>query len=181
MKRNYFFNSYIETYLTKDVESIISVSNIETFKNFMITVASRNGEQLNYTKIGQEVGITDKTVKSWINILVASGIIYLLTQYNVSHAKRVNRMPKVVWMDSGLCSFLAGYDDAKSLQMSASSGHYLETYIISDIIKSYNAIGEEAKINYFRDSGKHEIDLVFFNAEEIFPFEIKKVLVLQEI
>lgn len=174
MKRNVFFNSYIETYLTKDVESIISVSNIETFKNFMITVASRNGEQLNYTKIGQEVGVSDNTVKSWINILVASGIIYLLTPYNVSRAKRVNRMPKVMWMDSGLCAFLAGYDDVKSLQMSASSGHYLETYIVSEIIKSYNAVGNEAKISYFRDKEKHEIDLVFFNAEEIYPFEIKK-------
>lgn len=174
MKRNVFFNSYIETYLTKDVESIISVSNIETFKNFMITVASHNGEQLNYTKIGSEVGITDKTVKSWLNILVASGIVYLLTPYNLSREKRVNHIPKIVWMDTGLCAFLAGYEDARALQMSASSGHYLETYVISEIIKSYNALGEEANISYFRDKEKHKIDLVFFNAEEIYPFEIKK-------
>lgn len=174
MKRNIFFDSYIETYLTKDVESVISISNLETFKNFMITVASRNGEQLNYTKIGSEVGITDKTVKSWLNILVASGIVYLLTPYNLSREKRVNHMPKIIWMDSGLCAFLAGFEDARTLQMSEASGHYLETYVISEIIKSYNALGEEAKISYFRDKEKHEIDLVFFNAEEIYPFEIKK-------
>lgn len=105
MKRYYFFNSYIETYLTKDVENIISITNTETFKNFMITIASRNGEQLNYSKIGSEVGITDKTVKAWLNILVTSGIVYLLTPYNLSREKRVNHMPKIVWMDTGLCAF----------------------------------------------------------------------------
>ena len=83
-------------------------------------------------------------------------------------------MPKIIWMDSGLCAFLAGFEDARTLQMSEASGHYLETYVISEIIKSYNALGEEAKISYFRDKEKHEIDLVFFNAEEIYPFEIKK-------
>ena len=174
MKRYYFFNSYIETYLTKDVENIINITNTETFKNFMITIASRNGEQLNYSKIGSEVGITDKTVKAWLNILVTSGIVYLLTPYNLSREKRVNHMPKIVWMDTGLCAFLAGYEDARTLQMSASAGHYLETYVISEIIKSYNAHGMEANISYFRDKDKHEIDLVFFNATEIYPFEIKK-------
>ncbi len=174
MKRIFFFNSYIETYLTKDVENIISISNMETFKNFMITIASRNGEQLNYSKIGSEVGITDKTVKSWLNILVTSGIIYLLTPYNLSREKRVNHMPKIIWMDSGLCSFLAGYEDARTLQMSSNAGHYLESYIISEIVKSYNSHGLEANISYFRDKDKHEIDLVFFNATEIYPFEIKK-------
>lgn len=174
MKRIFFFNSYIETYLTKDVENIISISNMETFKNFMITIASRNGEQLNYSKIGSEVGITDKTVKSWLNILVTSGIIYLLTPYNLSREKRVNHMPKIIWMDSGLCSFLAGYEDARTLQMSFNAGHYLESYIISEIVKSYNSHGLEANISYFRDKDKHEIDLVFFNATEIYPFEIKK-------
>ena len=174
MKRIFFFNSYIETYLTKDVENIISISNMETFKNFMITIASRNGEQLNYSKIGSEVGITDKTVKSWLNILVTSGIIYLLTPYNLSREKRVNHMPKIIWMDSGLCSFLASYEDARTLQMSSNAGHYLESYIISEIVKSYNSHGLEANISYFRDKDKHEIDLVFFNATEIYPFEIKK-------
>lgn len=174
MKREYFFNSYIETYLTRDVENAVSISNLETFKNFMITVASRNGEQLNYTKIGNEVGISDNTAKSWLNILVTSGIIYLLTPYNLSREKRVNHMPKIVWMDTGLCAFLAGYESARTLQMSAANGHYLETYVISEIIKSYNAVGINPNISYFRDKNKHEVDLVFFNAEEIYPFEIKK-------
>lgn len=140
----------------------------------MITIASRNGEQLNYTKIGSEVGISDNTAKSWLNILVTSGIIYLLTPYNLSREKRVNHMPKIVWMDTGLCAFLAGYESARTLQMSAANGHYLETYVISEIIKSYNAVGINPNISYFRDKNKHEVDLVFFNAEEIYPFEIKK-------
>ena len=76
-------------------------------------------------------------------------------------------MPKIVWMDTGLCAFLAGYEEARTLQMSASAGHYLETYVISEIIKSYNVHGMEANISYFRDKDKHEIDLVFFNATEI--------------
>ena len=83
-------------------------------------------------------------------------------------------MPKIVFMDSGLASYLAGWDSARDLQLSSTSGHYLETYIISEIIKSYNAIGETPNISYYRDKNKNEIDLIFNKNNKLYPFEIKK-------
>ena len=174
IKRNIFFDGYINTYLDRDVKEQLNISDLVEFKKLMVAVASLNGEQLNYYKIASELGITDKTVKSWINILVASGIIYLLEPFASSKIKRLTHMPKIIFMDSGLCSYLAGWDSARDLQFSSSAGHYLEASIISEIIKSYNAIGETPNISYYRDKEKNEIDLIFYRNKKIYPFEIKK-------
>ena len=108
--------------------------------------------------IATEIGITDKTVKSWLNILINSGIVYLLEPFMNTKLKRITHMPKIVFMDSGPCSYLAGWDNARELQLNEKSGHYLETYIISEIIKSYNSVGIEPKISYYRDKEKNEIN-----------------------
>ena len=174
MNKTNFFEGYINTYLSRDVKEQSNVSDLLEFKKFMVALASRNGEQLNYSSISKELGITDKTVKSWINILVTSGIVYLLEPYMSSKIKRITHIPKVIFMDTGLASYLAGWDNARDLQMSSSSGHYLETFVISEIIKSYNAIGIEPNISYYRDKEKNEIDLIFYRNNKLIPFEIKK-------
>ena len=133
-KKDYFY-SYVETYLSKDVKNQLEILDTTTFKNFMVSVATRNGEQLNYSNIANEIGITDKTAKTWLNILFNSGIVYLLEPFMNTKLKRITHMPKIVFMDSGLCSYLAGWDTARDLQLSEQSGRYLETYIISEIIK----------------------------------------------
>lgn len=172
-KKDYFY-SYVETYLSKDVKNQLKILDTTTFKNFMVSVATRNGEQLNYSNIANEIGITDKTAKTWLNILVNSGIVYLLEPFMNTKLKRITHMPKIVFMDSGLCSYLAGWDTARDLQLSEQSGHYLETYIISEIIKSYNSMGIDPKLSYYRDKEKNEIDLIFEKNNKIYPFEIKK-------
>lgn len=172
-KKDYFY-FYVETYLSKDVKNQLEILDTTTFKNFMVSVATRNGEQLNYSNIANEIGITDKTAKTWLNILVNSGIVYLLEPFMNTKLKRITHMPKIVFMDSGLCSYLAGWDTARDLQLSEQSGHYLETYIISEIIKSYNSMGIDPKLSYYRDKEKNEIDLIFEKNNKIYPFEIKK-------
>lgn len=174
MKRNYFFTSYINTYLARDVKDQIDVKDVEEFKRFMVSVASRTGEQVNYSNIASELGISDKTVKSWLDVLITSGIVYLLEPYKSSKIKRITHMPKIIFMDTGLCSYLAGYDDVKMLQSSSNAWHYLETFIISEIIKSYDARGIEPNISYYRDKDKNEIDLVIYKNNILYPFEIKK-------
>lgn len=174
MVKEDFFYSYVETYLSKDVKDQLDILDTSMFKNFMISVASRNGEQLNYSNIASEIGISDKTVKTWLNILVNSGIVFLLEPFMNTKLKRITHMPKIIFMDSGLCSYLAGWDNERQLQLSEKSGHYLETYIISEIIKSYNSIGQEPKISYYRDKEKNEIDLIIEKNNKIYPFEIKK-------
>lgn len=174
MNRHNFFEGYINTYLARDVKDQINVSDLELFKKFMVDVASRTGEQLNYSSIANEIGISDKTARSWINVLVRSGIIYLLEPYMSSKLKRITHMPKIYFMDTGLCSYLAGWESARDLQFSTMSGHYLETYIISEIVKSYNARSITPNISYYRDKEKNEIDLIFYKNNTLYPYEIKK-------
>lgn len=174
MDKNDYFYAYVETYLSKDVKEQLDILDVITFKNFMISIASRNGEQLNYNSIASDVGISDKTAKTWLNILVNSGIVYLLEPFMNTKLKRITHMPKILFMDSGLCSYLAGWNTARDLQLSEKSGHYLESYIITEIIKSYNSLGEEPKISYYRDKEKNEIDLIIEKNNKIYPFEIKK-------
>lgn len=174
MSRDNFFESYIETYLSRDIKELLDIKDVGLFKKFMVAVASRNGEQLNYSAISSELGINDKTVRAWLDVLVSSGIVYLLEPYMSSKLKRITHMPKIVFMDTGLCSYLAGWESARDLQLSSVSGHYLETYIVSEIVKSYNAIGKTPNISYYRDKDKNEIDLVFYKNNKLYPFEIKK-------
>ena len=105
---------------------------------------------------------------------IESGIIYLLEPYMSSKIKRITHMPKIIFMDTGLAAYLAGWDSAKELQLSSVSGHYLESFIISEIVKSIGARGNEVNISYYRDKEKQEIDLIFYRNNKLYPFEIKK-------
>ena len=174
MKKNIYFDSYIQTYLERDVRKIIKIENTLDFINFLKNIAARNGEQLNYSTISRDVGVSVPTIKIWLSILVRTGIIYLLTPYSSNHLTRLTHMPKIIFMDSGLCAYLEGFESAQELQMSDRAGHYLESYVISEIVKSYNAEGMNLNIYYYRDKEKQEIDLIFDKNNTLYPFEIKK-------
>ena len=178
LKRELYFQSYIDTYISRDVREITEIGNLEAFKKFIVSVASRTGEQLNYTALALDAGVTVPTSKAWLSILVSSGLVYLLEPYLSSELKRLTHIPKIIFMDTGLACFLAGWESAKELQLSSNAGHYLETFIISEIIKSYNARGIKPNISYYRDKEKNEIDLILYKNNTLYPFEIKKQLLL---
>lgn len=169
-----YFQSYIDTYIARDVKQIMDIGNVESFKKFIVSVASRVGEQLNYTSLALDAGVTAPTAKSWLSILTSSGLVYLLEPYTSSELKRLTHQPKIVFMDMGLACYLSGWQSAKELQMSSSAGHYLESFIVSEILKSYNARGIRPNISYYRDKEKNEIDLIFYKNNKLYPFEIKK-------
>ncbi len=172
--KDIYFQSYIDTYISRDVKQIMDIGNVESFKKFIVSVASRVGEQLNYTSLALDAGVTVPTAKSWLSILTSSGLVYLLEPYMSSELKRLTHQPKIVFMDMGLACYLSGWQSAKELQMSSSAGHYLESFIVSEILKSYNARGIRPNISYYRDKEKNEIDLIFYKNNKLYPFEIKK-------
>ena len=172
--KDIYFQSYIDTYISRDVKQIMDIGNVESFKKFIVSVASRVGEQLNYTSLALDAGVTVPTAKSWLSILTSSGLVYLLEPYMSSELKRLTHQSKIVFMDMGLACYLSGWQSAKELQMSSSAGHYLESFIVSEILKSYNARGIRPNISYYRDKEKNEIDLIFYKNNKLYPFEIKK-------
>ena len=174
--RNAFFNDYITTYLERDVRNLAQVGDLMAFRKFLVAVASRNGEVLNFESISEDAGIDSKTAKKWISILQASDIIYLLEPYFNSELKRVTKSPKIVFLDLGLCSYLCGWNSGENIMNSSVSGHYLESYVISELIKNKrnNAKTLNYDIYYYRDRDGKEIDLIISLDNVIYPFEIKK-------
>lgn len=174
--RNVFFNDYVTTYLERDVRNLTQVGNLITFKKFLVAVASRNGEVLNYNSICEDVGIDATTAKRWISILEASDIIYLLEPYFNSKLKRCTKSPKIIFLDSGLCSYLCGWNSGENIMNSTVSGHYLEAFVISELIKNKRNSLQDLNYNiyYYRDRDGKEIDLIISLDNVIYPFEIKK-------
>lgn len=176
LERNQFFNDYLLTYLERDVRAMSGVGDLTRFRKFLIAVAARNGEVLNYNSLCEDADIDAKTAKNWISILEASDIIYLLKPYFSSELKRSTKDPKIVFLDTGLCSYLCGWNTIESLINSSTSGHYLETFVISELIKNKrnNLSNLNYNIYFYRDRDGKEIDLIIELNNVIYPFEIKK-------
>ncbi len=175
INREMFFKSYVTTYIEKDVRRLISADKETTFMNFMKYIALRTACKLDYTEISRSVGIDVRTVKSWISILETSGIIKLLYPYAQNLSSRVIKSPKLYFMDTGLCAYLCGIPSNEILEKSIFAGPFYETYVISEIIKSYyNSYKDTSNIYYYRDCDQYEVDLIIEEYDSIYPIEIKK-------
>jgi len=172
--RELFFGSYIETYLQRDVRDLTRVGDEMAFLRFMRACAARTGGLLNYAELAKDVGITAPTAKSWLSILVTSGIVTLIEPYFDNMLKRIVKSPKMYFMDTGLCAYLTRWNSSDTLEVSAMTGQFFETYAVSEIIKSYYNIGKRPPIFHYRDTDQKEIDLVIEADGTLYPFEIKK-------
>ena len=173
MDRDEFYNSYINTYIERDIRRVKDIGNIDTFKKFMRAMAIRTGTTINYSNIANEVGITDKTIKTWISILVNTGIVYLLEPYSSSEIKRLTKMSKIIFMDMGLACSLANFENPRALQLSREAGRFFESYVVSEIIKGYENKGKKLDITHLRNKETDEIDLIIRKNNTLYPVEIK--------
>lgn len=174
MDRDLFFDSYIQTYLERDVRNYINPSNLVVFRKFIQEVALRTGTTLNYSDIANDIGISSNTVKEWMSILVTSGLVYLLEPFSTSKLKRLTHLPKIIFMDLGLACYLSNWNSVEDLLSSPESGRYFESFVISEIVKQYQNKGEKLDISYFRNKETKEIDLIMFKNNTYYPLEIKK-------
>lgn len=172
--RDVFYRSYIQTYIQRDVKDILNISNEMDFMRFLTAVAARTGQMLNYADLSRDLAIDNKTVKSWISVLETSGIIYILKPYYSNLSKRIVKAPRLYFLDTGLCTYLAKWPDAASLANGAMSGAILETYLVSEILKSYWHQGKEAYFHYYRDTNQKEIDLIIEQGNTLYPIEFKR-------
>ena len=174
LDRNDFYESYIKTYIERDVASIKDIGSTRDFKRFMREVAIRVGSTLNYADIAKEVGVSGHTIQSWLSVLESTGLVYLLEAYSSNLLKRITQSPKIIFMDMGLCAYLAGWQSARDLQLSDASGHYLESYVISEIIKNNQNLGANVHLYHIRNKETDEIDLLLEKNDTLYPIEIKK-------
>lgn len=171
-----YFETYITTYIERDIRQLINVQDELKFYKFISNIAVRTGQELNMTDICNEIGISNVTGDSWLSILTNTGLVYLLQPYSNNNIARIVKRPKIYFMDTGLACYLAGYLDAVTLEKSAFNGAIFETYVITQIIKSYTNQGMNAKkyLYYYRDNNGKEIDLLIIYNNTVYPIEIKK-------
>lgn len=176
LDRETFFRSYVQTYIERDVKKVISVEKERDFLRFLDYMALRTGQQINYEDIARNVGVDSRTIKSWISILITSGIAFTLQPYARNMSDRVTKMEKFYFFDTGLCAFLCRWPNAEMLEKGVMSGAFYETYAISEIIKSYMNAGKDYRqsLYYYRDKDKKECDLIIETIDGIYPIEIKK-------
>ena len=169
-----FYDSYVRTYLERDVRQKINIGNEVKFITFLKVVAARTGQELNLADIARNVDIDPKTAEKWLSVLKTSGLVYLLQPYFKNITKRLTKHPKLYFMDTGLASYLAGWTTPKSLETGISSGAFFETFVITEIIKSYCHNGKNPQLSFYRDSDRNEIDLLIYQNGKYYPIEIKK-------
>lgn len=171
-----FYNSYLRTYLERDIRDIITIKEETKFLTFMSAIAARTGQEINYDNIAKDAQIDNNTAKNWLSILRTSGLVFLLQPYSNNPTTRAIKTPKMYFTDTGLACYLAGYSDAKTLERSAINGNMFETYVIMEIVKSFINDNKDPRLylNFYRDSNQVEIDLIITLNNTVYPIEIKK-------
>jgi len=169
-----FFSSYVSTYLQRDIRSLTQVADEMAFLNFMCCVASRTATPINYDELARDAGISAPTAKKWLSVLVSLRVVALVQAYHNNALKRITKMPLLHFLDTGLCAYLLKWSNAEVLERGAMSGAFFESWVFSEIYKSWLNAGKEPPVFYYRDKDKREIDLLLMENGRLYPIEIKK-------
>jgi predicted AAA+ superfamily ATPase len=174
VSKDMYYGSYVKTYIERDVRSLTQIGDEWQFTIFLTVLASRTGSIVNYTDIAKEVGVSSPTIKRWISILIAGGIVTLLYPWSRNIEKQVTKTPKLYFLDTGLASWLTKWHTPQSLEEGSMAGAFFETFVISEIIKSWHNAGREPSLYFYRDHEGKEIDLLIEDGQILYPVEIKK-------
>ena len=156
--RKRFFASYVQSYLERNIRDLMQVADEMTFYNFLTVVAARTARSVVYEEIAKEVGICAPTVKQWLSILVSSRIIALVQPYHNNVLKRVVKMPLLHFLDTSLAARLLKWSSPETLEAGAMSGRFFESWVFSEIYKSYLNAGLQPPVYCYRYKGQKEID-----------------------
>ena len=170
-----FYESYLTTYLERDVYHYLKINDLISFRKFMQLLAARTSQMLNYRELSKEIGVSEPTIKTWVHVLEATGLIVLLPPYFNNLSKRVLKTPKIYFLDTGLCAYLGRWLSPAVLENGAMSGAFLETYVIAQIMSSYWHQGQTTNhLFYYSDQDRNEVDLLIHQDGGLYPIEIKK-------
>ena len=169
-----FYDSYLQTYLQRDIRDLARVGDETSFLRFVRSAASRTGQVLSLSDLARDADVSPNTAKSWLSILQTSGVAYLLEPFHTNLTKRLVKRPKLYFADTGLCSYLCGWSSPETLEAGAMSGPILESWILNELLKSYRHNGRSAPYYYYRDRDGKEIDLLIVRDGTIYPLEFKK-------
>ena len=168
-----FYPAYMRTYLERDVRQLLQVKDLYQFQTFLRLCAGRAGSLLNASELSNEVGVSANTVRSWLSILQASYIVFLLHPYFDNSRKRLTKTPKLYFYDTGLVCYLLGIENETQLSSDRMRGHLFENMVVSDIMKNRTHAGKSTDMMFYRDSNGNEIDLLVPDGQTLEGYEIK--------
>ena len=173
-QRQEYYNSYVNTYLMRDVAELGGVTDPLRFGKLLTACAALISEQINYKTLAEAAEISQPTAKDWLRLLETMGIVYLLQPYSNNALKRLTKTSKLYFCDSGLAAHLSMWLTRETLMNGAASGRYFENHVITELLKNFAYSRTKANLTYYRDSNMKEIDIFIEQGNLVHPLEIKK-------
>lgn len=173
-EREQYFEAFISTFLERDIKTLGNVDKLREFRKFILALALRTGQELRLNKLAEMTGVTELTVRRWLSVAEASGLIYLLPPFSSNASKTLTKSPKIYFADTGLAAYLCKFSTPQEMQKDTNAGAFFETFIVTEILKSWRHNGLEPDLYYYRDAKKQtEIDLIIHRNGLYHPVEIK--------
>ena len=168
-----WLRDYVATYLERDVRAISNIGDLTTFQRFVELCAGRTGQLLNYSSLADDCGITQPTARAWFSVLEASFIAFHLPAFNIKQRKRLVKMPKLYFHDTGLACWLLGIREPGQLRAHPLRGALFETWVVSEVLKHRTHHGERAGLSFYRDRNGAELDLIVEEPDGLTLIEAK--------
>lgn len=167
------YPNYIKTYLERDVRDLLAIKDLDLFQRFIRLCAGRIGSIFNASEISNELGVAVNTVNSWLSVLQASYIIYMLPPFFTNTRKRLTKSPKIYFTDCGVAAYLLDIDSPQTMSRDKMRDHLFENMVIMNILKERLNRGVEGGLYFYRDSNGNEVDLLVRNGSAYDCYEIK--------
>lgn len=175
-----FYTSYYNTYIERDVRDLLKIGNLVKFDTFMRLLAGRVGSELNATSLATEVGVSSTTISEWLSVLQASYIIFSLPPYYANVSKRLTKMPKYYFYDTGLLCYLLNIDTAEKLAAYPFRGQIFENLVVSEMMKEAFNRASAPNLYFYREHSGREVDVLHVGADRIDAYEIKSASTFRE-
>lgn len=169
----FFYPNYVKTYLERDVRDILAIRNLDTYQRFVRLCAARIGSVFVASELSNELGVSVNTINSWLSVLQASYIVYLLPPFYTNTRKRLTKSPKIYFTDCGLAAYLLEIDSPQNLWNDKMRGHLFENMIVMQFLKKQYNEGKNGGLHFYRDSNGNEVDLLVKNGSSYDCYEIK--------
>lgn len=168
------YESYLETYIMRDIRDLAQVGDELKFRRFMSACAALTSKPIVYADLARLADIDAKTAKTWLSLLASTYLVKIMQPYSNNLLKRLNKQPILHFTDTGLAAYLCGWENAKTLELGAMAGQIFETYVFGELYKSYINVGRLPQLYFFRNNDRREIDLLLEQNGELCPIEVKK-------